>query len=432
MDTEADNDRALFMRCAWRLVPFMVVLYIISFLDRVNIGFAALDMNADLGLTAEAFGFAGGIFFLGYFLFEMPSNLIMERVGARIWMCRIMVTWGIISMGTAFVRDAFDLYVLRFLLGVAEAGFFPGMLLYLTYWFPSAYRARFIAAFLAGVPMAVVIGAPVSGAILGMDGISGLHGWQWMFLIEGLPAVLLGISVLFVLPDKPSKAKFLTEREKAVIADHLAREPKPDHHSLKDMLTDARVWLIAIPDFGIVIALYGVGLWLPQIVKGMGFSNFETGFVVAVPYILAVVFMIAWGHRSDVKKERAFHVAAPAFVAGAALITAAMLPPGLISLAALAVATMGIYAALAVFWTLPPSFLGGTAAAGGIGLINALANLGGFAGPYAVGWLKDATGFYSAGMFGLGLCLFMTAALIPLLARTIKRPGAPLSHHDRP
>jgi MFS transporter, ACS family, tartrate transporter len=419
LEREAGLGKSVFAKAAWRLIPFMILLYVVSFLDRVNVGFAALTMNHDLGFTPEIYGFGAGIFFFGYFLFEVPSNVIMERVGARLWMCRIMLTWGIVSMATAFVRGPVEFYVVRFLLGLAEAGFFPGMVLYLTYWFPTSMRARFIALFLAGVPLASVIGAPVSGFILGMENVSGLHGWQWLFLIEGAPACLLAFVILFVLPDRPAKASWLTQDEKNEIETRLAAEPVRDHHALGPMFTDPRVWLLAIPDFGIVLALYGIGLWLPQIVKGMGFTNIETGFVVAIPYIASMIGMVAWGYSSDLRNERPGHVAIAALLAAAGLVGAAMLGESVGAIVALTVAAIGIYAALSVFWTLPPSFLGGTAAAGGIALINSISNLGGFFGPYLMGWLKQSTGGYAAGMLVLAGGLVAAAGLVMVIGRTV-------------
>lgn len=416
----------VFAKAAWRLIPFMILLYVASFLDRVNVGFAALTMNADLKFTPEIFGLGAGIFFFGYFLFEVPSNVIMERVGARAWMCRIMLTWGLVSMATAFVRTPMEFYGARFLLGLAEAGFFPGMVLYLTYWFPSEMRARFIALFLAGVPLASVIGAPVSGALLGLENLAGLHGWQWLFLIEGAPSCLLAFAILFLLPDRPAKASWLSEEEKQTIETRLAAEPARDHHALMPMLADPRVWLLAIPDFGIVIALYGVGLWLPQIVKAMGFTNLETGFVVAIPYVASIIGMVAVGYSSDRSGERIGHIAFPALAAAGGLIAAAMLGNSIAALLALTVAAVGIYAALSVFWTLPPSFLGGTAAAGGIALINSISNLGGFFGPTLMGELKQMTGGYSAGMLVLAGGLVIAAGLVTLIGgRALALADAP-------
>jgi len=359
-------EQRAFAKAAWRLIPFMALLYVVSFLDRVNVGFAALTMNKDLGFTPEVYGFGAGIFFFGYFLFEVPSNIILERVGARLWICRIMLTWGVVSMATAFVQSATAFFVIRFLLGAAEAGFFPGMVLYLTYWFPTATRARFISLFLAAVPLANVVGSPISGLILGTEGILHLHGWQWLFLIEGVPSLVLGICVLAFLPDRPAAGAWLSVAEKDAVAAALARENRHTHSDFLPMLRDARVWLLAIPDFGIVLGLYGLNLWLPQIIKAMGYSNTETSLVVAVPYVVSMVTMVLWGMSSDVRGERIWHIASAALLGAFGLAAAALLHSTLGVLIALTLAAAGIHAALSVFWTLPTAYLGGTAAAGGI------------------------------------------------------------------
>jgi ACS family tartrate transporter-like MFS transporter len=414
-------ENKVFTKAAWRLIPFMGILYVSCFLDRVNVGFAALTMNKDLGLNAAAYGLGGGMFFLGYFFFEVPSNVILSKVGARTWITRIMITWGLISMAMAFAQGPKSVFFLRFLLGAAEAGFFPGMVYYLTKWFPASMRGRFMAMFLAAIALANIIGAPVSGEILAMDGFHGLHGWQWVFLIEGLPAVLLAFGVLLWLPDGPEKAEWLNAEERQIIAARLAEDTKADHSELLPMLRDVRVWLLAIPDFGIVLGLYGIGLWLPQIVKALGFSNLETGFVVAMPYVVSAFAMFAWAASSDRTGERVRHVSLAAVIAALALFAAGVLGTSLWTVIALGVAIVGIYCAITVFWTLPPAFLTGTAAAGGIALVNAIANLGGFFGPSIMGYLKDATGNYSAGFFTLGGGLIMTGITVLMLGRSVIR-----------
>lgn len=410
------NENRAFGRAARRLVPFMVLLYLASFLDRVNVSFAALTMNADLKLSATAYGIGGGIFFFGYFLFEVPSNVIMERVGARAWIFRIMLTWGLVSMATAFVRDAHGFYLLRFLLGLAEAGFFPGMVLYLTYWFPQSMRARFFSMFLAAVPLASVIGAPLSSFLLGLEGLKGLHGWQWLFLLEGLPSCILAFAVLVFLPDGPSSAHWLSKDEKALILSRIAEEAPPARE-LWAGLSDLRIWLLAVAYFGIVTGLYGIGLWLPQMVKAMGFSIVETGLLVALPSGIGIVAMILWGYSSDMFRERVAHVALAALLGAGGLAAAALERGSVLSLVALSFAAIGIYAALSTFWTLPASFLGGTAAASGIAFINAISNLGGFLGPTLVGWLKETTGNYDAGMGVLAAGLIVTAFVVIILGR---------------
>lgn len=412
-------EQRAFARAAWRLIPFMALLYVVSFLDRVNVGFAALTMNKDLGFTPEIYGFGAGIFFFGYFLFEVPSNIILERVGARLWICRIMLTWGVVSMATAFVHSASAFFVIRFLLGAAEAGFFPGMVLYLTYWFPTATRARFISLFLAAVPLANVVGSPISGLILGTEGILHLHGWQWLFLIESVPSLVLGVCVLIFLPDRPANASWLSAAEKEAVATVLARENRHAHSDFMPMLRDVRVWLLAIPDFGIVLGLYGLNLWLPQIVKAMGYSNTQTSLVVSVPYIVSMAVMVLWGMSSDARGERIWHIASAALLGALGLAAAALLHSTLGVLIALTLAAAGIHAALSVFWTLPTAYLGGAAAAGGIALINSISNTGGFFGPYIMGWLKSHTGGYSAGLGVLAGALTIAAVLVVMIGRTI-------------
>lgn len=415
-----DRSDIILRKAAWRLIPLMMLMYVASFLDRVNIGFAALQMNEDLGFSAQIYGLGAGIFFWGYFLFEVPSNLMLEKVGARIWMCRIMVTWGLLSMATAFVTGPASFFAIRFLLGAAEAGLYPGMILYMTYWFPQATRARFIALFLAAVPLSNVIGAPLSGWLLGFEGY--FRGWQNMLLIEGVPSVLLGIAVLFLLPDNPRAARWLTTEEKEIIETRLAADKKHDTalgtvHGFWDMLKDKRVWILMIPDFGIVIGLYALGLWMPQMVKAMGYTNIETGWLVALAYFTAIAAMVLWGLSSDRKGERVGHVAIAALAGAAGLIGAALLSDPVLVIASFCLAASGIYAALAVFWTLPTALLRGTAAAAGLALINSFANLGGFFGPSITGWLKDLTGNYVLGLEVMAGMLGIAAIAVLLIGR---------------
>jgi ACS family tartrate transporter-like MFS transporter len=407
----------IFTRIAWRLIPFMGLLYVVNFLDRVNVGFAALTMNRDLGIGAEAFGIGAGIFFLGYFFFEVPSNVILERVGARLWIFRIMFSWGLVSMAMAFAQGPWSFYGLRFLLGVTEAGFFPGMMLYLTYWFPQSERAKFNSLFFAAIPLSSALGSPLSGYILGFNGTMGLQGWQWLFLLEGLPSCLLAFAVLVFMPNGPASARFLDNDEKRFVLQRLADEAPP-RKDLWSGLKDWRVWILAVTDIGIIVPLYGLNLWLPQIVKAMGFTNLETGFVVALPYVASTVGMILWARSSDLAQERVWHVAIPVLFASANLVAAALFGANVVAVIALTGASIGIYAALVTYWTLPPSFLGGTAAAGGMALINSVGNLGGFFGPTLMGWLKHATGGYEAGMFVLAAFLIVPAIVVVLLART--------------
>jgi ACS family tartrate transporter-like MFS transporter len=412
-------ENKVFAKAAWRLIPFMILLYVCNFLDRVNVGFAALTMNKDLGIGAEAFGVVGGIFFLGYFLFEVPSNVILEKTGPRIWIFRIMLTWGLVSMATAFVQGVQSLSALRFLLGVAEAGFFPGVIFYLGLWFPAEVRARFVGLFLCAISLANMIGAPLSGWILGLDGALGLRGWQWLFLIEGAPSILLAFAVLAVLPNGPGDARWLSEDERAGIAAGLAAEPARMHQSFRTMIADPRVWAMAIPDFGIVLSTYGVGLWLPQIVKGIGFSVTGTSLVVGAVYASSSIVSVLWCLSSDRSGERIRHVAAAALLGAGGLVVAVFTQGSIACIVALGVGMAGTLAAISVFWALPSSFLRGTAAAGGIALINSIANLAGFAGPYLMGWLKNATGGYAAGLGVLAAGLMMTAATIFLVGRSL-------------
>lgn len=422
-DARAD---AILAKAAWRLIPFMCLMYVASFLDRVNVGFAILTMKQDLGFSPEVFGLGAGIFFWGYFLFEIPSNLMLEKFGARLWMCRIMVTWGLISMATAFVQGPTSFYILRFLLGLAEAGLYPGMILYMTYWFPQATRARFIALFLAAVPAASVIGAPISGWLLGFDGI--LHGWQWMLLLEGLPSLVFGIAVLWLLPDRPATAKWLSAEEKRILETRLADERRGDtgKHTMSgfwEMLTDKRIWIFIIPDFSIVIGLYGMGLWMPQMIKDLGFSNLETGFLVALPYVVSMVGMVLLGLSSDRTGDRVWHVAGAAFAGALGLAGAGLSTNPLMIMISFCVAAFGIYGALAVFWTLPTAILRGMAAAGGLALLNSFSNLGGFFGPTLMGQLKQSTGTYTTGMLVLAAMLTLAGVATLVIGRTFFRTG---------
>lgn len=412
-----DRSDEILRKAAWRLIPVMMLMYVVSYLDRTNISFARLTMGADIaGFTPQVYGFGAGIFFWGYFLFEVPSNLVLDKVGARVWMCRIMVTWGLLSMATAFVTGPTSFYVVRFLLGAAEAGLYPGMILYMTYWFPQATRGRFIALFLAAVPLASVIGAPLSGWLLDVRGF-GLSGWQWLLILEGIPSVMLGIAVLWLLPDRPATANWLTAVEKDAVLTRLAAEPKGEIHGFWELLKDKRIWILIIPDFSIVIGLYGLGLWMPQMISSMGFSHLQTGFLVALPYLLAMGAMVLVGASSDRRGERVFHVAASALVAAAGLVGAALFQGPVLVVASFCIASMGIYSALAVFWTLPTAILRGMAAAGGLALLNSFANLGGFFGPDLMGRLYAATGNYTLGLLLLAGMETLAAISVVLIGR---------------
>ena len=383
----------------WRLLPFLCFLYFIAYLDRVNVGFAALTMNEDLALSATAFGHGAGIFFLAYFLFEVPSNFALKHFGARVWIARIMVTWGIISMSMAFVQGTASFLVLRFLLGVAEAGFFPGMVLYLTFWFPNSVRAGILGLFIIANPASTIIGAPLSTALLETS-LFGLTGWQTMFIVEGLPAVLLGFVVLVVLCDSPAKAKWLTEREREVLLRAIQRDERlSTHTSLRDGLASSHVWLFSLLYAALMMGVYGFGLWAPQIIKSLGdLSNQQVGLVLVIPYVCATVAMVLWGRHSDRTGERTWHLALPAVLGAAGFLYGSFADNVYTAIAGFSVGAVGIYASLPLFWSLPTAFLGGTAAAGGIALINSIGNLSGYLGPSIIGKLKDVTQGYTAGL----------------------------------
>jgi MFS transporter, ACS family, tartrate transporter len=414
------GEEHVFAKCARRLIPFIFVLYLVNFIDRVNVGFAALTMNKDLGFTPAIYGFGAGIFFLGYSLFQVPANLILERLGARRWIFCILLVWGAISAGNAFVRTPEHFYAMRILLGIAEAGFFPGMVLYLTYWFPKSYRARFVAFFMVAIPFSNIVGAPLSSFILGLDGTNGLHGWQWMFLIEGLPACALAFVVLGFLPSSPVEASWLTEDEKRLIVARLNADDTAQHQKFLPALLDIRLYGLGIVYLGYATAYYGVQLWLPQIVQAMGFSNLATGFMVALPFVAAMVTMILWGQSSDRTGERIWHVAIPLLASMAGLLIASATPSNLVVFLSLTVVLMGVMSFQGPFWTLPPAFLGGSAAAGGIAFINTIGTGGGgFLGPYVTGIFREATGDYSAGMLALAVAPAIGAAIVLALKRSV-------------
>jgi MFS transporter, ACS family, tartrate transporter len=409
MGVDQAHYRRAMRKASFRLLPFLCLCYGVSFLDRVNVGFAALAMNADLGFTASVFGFGAGIFFVGYILFEVPSNLLLERVGARRWIARIMVSWGLIAAAMSLVNGPISFYVMRFLLGVAEAGFFPGIILYLTFWFPALERARIVSLFMAAVPISAVIGAPISGALLGFDGLGGLKGWQWLFLIEGVPAILLGIAAWFLLDERPQEAKWLTTAERRALSGLLAAETKAAKAAgfaeLRQGLTQPRVLVLGFLYFCIVVGLYGIGFWMPQVIQSYGLTPLQIGLLTAIPYLFASGDMVLWGWHSDLTGERSWHVTLPLLVAAAAFAASALSLPLAPMMLALTVATIGIYGAIGTFWSLPTTLLTGTAAAAGLALINSMGNAGGLVGPFVVGVMKDATGTFTTGL------LFLAGAL---------------------
>jgi ACS family tartrate transporter-like MFS transporter len=417
-------------KVTWRLIPFLFVLYVIAWLDRVNVGFAGLQMNADLGFSSTVFGFGSGIFFLGYCLFEIPSNIILERVGARLWISRIMVTWGLISAALMFVRTPAAFYLLRFFLGVAEAGFFPGVIYYLSLWYPVAHRARAIAAFMTAVPVAGLIGGPLSGALLELDGLHGLAGWQWLFLLEGLPAVILGTSVLFYLKDRPETTHWLTPAERDWLVETLAAERKacvlrPNIHAA---LTDGTVWKLGFIFLLVAAGFYGYSFWGPLVIKSLtGLSNFKVGLVLGAISAVTILGMLLNSYHSDHTGERAIHTAVPLFVMGVGLIGSGLLHQPVLVIIALALVPLGHCASYGPFWSTPTQFLTGQAAAAGIALVTMIANVGSFAGPTLIGVLKSKTGTHTAAFALLGVLAVIAALLAlkldPAQPRSSERPA---------
>jgi ACS family tartrate transporter-like MFS transporter len=421
-----------------RLVPFLIICYFVAYLDRVNVGFAALTMNQDLGLSQTAFGFGAGIFFIAYFIFEVPSNLLLERFGARKWIARIMLSWGILSGTMAFIPaiaratglgNENTFYLLRVLLGVAEAGFFPGIIFYLTLWFPAEYRARIVGYFMAAIPLSTVIGAPISGALLYLHGGVGLAGWQWLFIVEAVPAVILACVVFFYLTDRPADAAWLAPDERAWLTERLELEQRQRRavrdYSVAQALVNPRVLGLSLVYFGAVATNYGLSFFLPQIVKAFGLNTFITTLVSATPYVVGLVGMVWWGRRSDRVAERRFHTAFPLFIAAAGIAVSTALDDPLLKMISLCVAGFGIFANLPVFWTLPTAFLSGAAAAAGIAVINSVGNLAGFAGPFAMGWIKDHTGSYTGGLLLLAALGIIAMGIVLVLGHNETAERAP-------
>ena len=398
-----------------RLLPFCFVLYFICYLDRINVSFAALTMNKDLGFTASIFAFGASCFFWGYCIFEIPSNIVLERIGARVWIARIMITWGLLSAATAFVTGPWTFATVRALLGVAEAGFFPGMILFFTYWFPARYRGRVVASFMTALPIAIALGAPVSTSLLELDGIFGLTGWQWVFVGEGVPAALLGVVVLFYLTDRPAVASWLEPAER----EWLAAELQAERHQVDSVrvftvlqsLYNPRVLALAVVYLGIGTASLGLVLFLPQMIKPLGLSNLMTGFATAVPYVAGTIGMVAWGYLTDRMGDRRWNLFAACLVATLGLIAAGLLHGSYWALAGMSLATIGFYGMKAPFWPLPSMFLSGTAAAAGIAAINSIGNLGGIIGPNVVGLIKDSTGSFEAGLYALAAFALLSAVV---------------------
>jgi MFS family permease len=412
---EASTMRANFRR----LIPFLMFCYFIAYVDRVNVGFAAITMNHDLGFSSAVFGTGAGIFFLAYFLFEVPSNLAIARFGATRWIMRIMISWGIVAAAMALVSGVTSFYAMRFALGVAEAGFFPGILFYLTLWFPRAYRGRIIGWFMTAIPISTIVGAPISGLMLGLEGVLGLHGWQWLFILQGAPAIVLALLVPWTMVDAPDRAQWLNPAERSWLVSQLGQERREreavERLSVLRALIDPRVLALSLVYFGAISCTFGVGFFLPQIIKGFGISNAQTGFVTAIPYIAGMLGMLALGRRSDRVGERRFHCAFGLVLGAAGLIASTMVDAPPLKIVAFSIAAFGFLGSQPVFWAIPSALLTGPASAAGLALINSLGGLAGFFGPFVVGAIKDATGSYTWGMVTVACCALVAAVVVIVL-----------------
>jgi MFS transporter, ACS family, tartrate transporter len=428
-----DLEQRTMAKVAWKLLPFLCVCYMAAFLDRVNVGFAKVQMVADLGFSNAVYGLGAGIFFLGYFLLEVPSNLILERVGARLWIARIMVVWGIISFCMIFVSKATHFYLIRFLLGAAEAGFFPGIILYLTYWFPRDYRSRTIAVFMTAAVMSSVIGSPVSGLLLALDGVLGQRGYKWLFIVEAVPSIVLGVAVFFLLPKGPAEAKWLKPDELDWLSSKLAAEraelERAHKPSLGEALMDRRVLVLCLVYFSVCVGGYGLDFFQPTLVHQAfpAATPAAVGFINALPQLICVFVMVVYGRSSDRRGERHMHFALSMWTAAAGLALASLPLPAWLALVALSVAVSGRWSSIAPFWGLPTTFFSGAAAAGAIALINATGNLGGFVGPYLMGWLKDATGDYRIGLRALSAMMFIGGFVVFAVRSRATSSPRPLS-----
>ncbi|GGJ88092.1 MFS transporter [Pseudomonas matsuisoli] len=419
------SEAQLIRRITLKLIPFLVVLYLIAYIDRSAVGFAKLHMGADVGIGDAAYGLGAGLFFIGYFLFEVPSNLMLERFGARRWFARILITWGLITMAMALIQGPYSFYALRFLLGVAEAGFFPGVLYYLTKWYPIRHRGKIMGLFVLSQPIAMVVTGPLSGALLGLDGMAGLHGWQWLFIMIGAPAVLLAWPTLRFLPDSPAKVSWLSEDEKRWLADELRKDERDyaqtRHGNPLQALKDRRVLLLALYYLPVTLSIYGLGLWLPTILKQFGGSDLTTGFLSSVPYLFGIIGLLIVPRSSDRLNDRYGHLAVLYALGATAMALSAWLSVPVLQLAALSLVAFSLFSITALFWTLPGRFFVGASAAAGIALINSVGNLGGYLGPFGIGALKEYTGQMSSGLYFLALVLvfglFLTAVVYQRLER---------------
>jgi len=417
------TDEALYRKIRWRLLPYLLLLYVIAWLDRVNISFAALQMNEDLSLSPAVYGLGAGLFFIGYAMFEVPSNLVLARVGARRWIARIMVTWGILSVAMLFVEGKWSFYTLRLLLGIAEAGFLPGVIYYLSMWFPARERGRAVSWFLLGIPLSSVVGGPIAGLLLGLDGLHGLQGWQWLFLLEGTPAIILGFTTWWLLPDTPRDARWLAPEERQSLERRIAAEAKQiqTRHGtgLRTALLHPVVWLLCLVMFACQTGSYGLTLWIPQIIRGISVqSDLVTGFIAAIPYAAAAIAMVLVGSSSDRTGERFWHVAVPSFIGAAGFAASAFVQSPVPSLIALTIAAVGDMSTRGVFWTLPGRFLTGSALAAGIAFINTFGALGGFVGPTMVGYVRETTGSFAGGLLMMSGLLVLAGVGTLVLRRT--------------
>jgi ACS family tartrate transporter-like MFS transporter len=424
------EERAI-RKITWRLIPFLMLLYFVAFLDRINVGFAALTMNKDLGLTSQVFGLGSGIFFLGYFAFEVPSTVILHKVGARFWIGRIMITWGLVSIAMVFTRGPISFYILRFLLGLAEAGFFPGTILYLSYWFPANHRSTVTAMFMAAAPAAGFIGSPVSGALMQLNGLLSLRGWQWLFLVEGIPALLLGLITFHFLTDRPADAVWLTADERNWLSQAILREQTdikdPRSHSAWRALADWKVLTLSLAYFGTSAGLYTIGFWAPLIVKALGFSVFHVGLLLAIPNLIAVIGMVLWSRNSDRTGERYWHAAIACVIAAVGMAVVARAgSSAMLAITGLSLTAFGVSAAKPPLWILPTTFFAGSAAAASIGLINSLGTLGGFAGPTMIGSTNGASGHFSRGLYLVGGTLILSA--VTIIVMRLVAQGEPDQH----
>jgi len=423
---DAALQRSTMRKVYLRLLPFAVLSYVLAYIDRINVSFAGLTMRSDLGMSAATFGFAVGMFYWGYFIFEVPSNVILEKVGARIWIARIMITWGILAGLTAAVSGSTGFAIVRFLLGVAEAGFFPGIILYFTYWFPSRHHARIVSGFLIGLPVAVALGAPISTALLGLDGLFGLRGWQIMYIAEAVPTVFIGVLTYFVLTDRPQEAKFLSEEERNWLVSTIAAERRATEAVRKftmwEALYNPKVLLLSLNYLGIVTASLGMLIFIPQIIKSLGnYSNMTVGWLTMIPYICGAIAMVVWGRISDRMNERRWNLFLGCVLSTVGLLIAGMTMGTWGALVGMSIAAMGFYGSKGPFFAMPPMFLSGPALAAGIAWINSIGNLGGFFGPSYVGLMKDLTGGYAGGLYGLALLGLVAAIVCALFLHIPKR-----------